>query len=169
MSSYQVAWGYHTLFTTDVTCQQSTHLGTLSCPTLRLACDPMLRLISTKLVLFPDFRVSNIRRYFYFILHYVKYWLIGKIFICFEFRIRLIHTITTTSDVFKAAIVTFARTVIAASTDTVAVVKVPTVAAVAHQAIYTDGTNAIAAHTVTPCEAVTANHYPNYSHHHRQN
>ena len=42
--------------------------NTWSCPTLGLACVLMLRPISPELVLFPDFWVSNISRYFYFAL-----------------------------------------------------------------------------------------------------
>ena len=40
--------------------------STLSCPTLGFASVLMLRSISPELVLFPDFWVSNIPRYFYF-------------------------------------------------------------------------------------------------------
>ena len=53
---------------TGATCQQRTLTppDTRSCPTLGLACVLISRPISPELVLFPDFWVSNIPRYFSF-------------------------------------------------------------------------------------------------------
>ena len=61
-------WGFHRTFAADAACQQRTltPLDTWSCPTLELASVLMSRLISPELVLFPDFWVSNIPRYFCF-------------------------------------------------------------------------------------------------------
>ena len=57
-------------FATGAACQQRTLTApdTWSCPTMGLACILMSRQISPQLVLFPDFWVSNIPRYFYFAL-----------------------------------------------------------------------------------------------------
>ena len=60
----------HRTFATGAACQQRTLTppDTWSCPTLGLASGLMLRPISPELVLFPDFWVSNIPRYFCFCL-----------------------------------------------------------------------------------------------------
>ena len=60
--------GFHGASATDVACRQGTLTPpkTWSCPTLGLACVLMSRPISPELVLFPDFWVSNIPRYFSF-------------------------------------------------------------------------------------------------------
>ena len=60
--------GFHRTFATGTACQQRTLTppDTLSCPTLGLASVLMLRTISHELVLFPEFWVSNIPRYFRF-------------------------------------------------------------------------------------------------------
>ena len=59
---------FHRTFATGAASKQKTLTppDTWSCPTLGLAIVLMLRPISPELVLFPDFRVSNIPRYFYF-------------------------------------------------------------------------------------------------------
>ena len=61
-----IVWGFHRTFATGAECQQRTLSppDTWSCPTLGLACVLMSRPISPELVLFPDFWVSNIPRYF---------------------------------------------------------------------------------------------------------
>ena len=61
-------WGFHRTFATGAVFQQRTLTppDTWSCPTLGLASLLMLKPISPELVLFPDFRVSNISRYFCF-------------------------------------------------------------------------------------------------------
>ena len=72
-----IARGFHRTFATDAACQQRTHThpDTWSCPTLGLASVLMLRPMSPELVLFPDFWVSNILRYFCFCLkHEKKIW-----------------------------------------------------------------------------------------------
>ena len=60
--------GFHRTFATGVACQQRTltPADTWSCPSLGLASVLMLRPISPELVLFLDFWVSNIPRYFCF-------------------------------------------------------------------------------------------------------
>ena len=62
--------GFHRTSATGVACQQGTLTppDTWSCPTLGLASVLMLRPISPELVLFLDFWVSNIPRYFCFLL-----------------------------------------------------------------------------------------------------
>ena len=65
---YLIARGFHRTFAMGAACQQRTLTppDTWSCPTLGLANVLMLRLMSPELVLFPDFWVSNIPRYFFF-------------------------------------------------------------------------------------------------------
>ena len=65
---YLIARGFHRTFATGAACQQRTLTppDTWSCPTLGLAIVLMLRPISHELVLFLDFWVSNIPRYFCF-------------------------------------------------------------------------------------------------------
>ena len=60
--------GFHRASATGVACRQGTLTppDTWSCPTLGLASVLMLRPISPELVLFLDFWVSNIPRYFCF-------------------------------------------------------------------------------------------------------
>ena len=62
--------GFHRASATGVACRQGTLTppDTWSCPTLGLASVLMLRPISPELVLFLDFWVSNIPRYFCFCL-----------------------------------------------------------------------------------------------------
>ena len=66
-----IARGFHRTFATDAAFQQRTLTppDTWSCPTLGLASVLILRPISPELVLFPDFWVSNIPRYFCFALN----------------------------------------------------------------------------------------------------
>ena len=66
LTFYLIARGFHITFATGAACQQRTLTtpDTCSCPTLGLASVLMLRPISLELVLFPDFWVSNIPRYF---------------------------------------------------------------------------------------------------------
>ena len=68
LTFYLIVWGFHKTFATVAACQQRTltPLDTWSCPTLGLACVLMPIRISSELVLFPDFWVSNIPRYFCF-------------------------------------------------------------------------------------------------------
>ena len=68
LTFYLIVWGFHRTFATGAASQQRTLTppDTWSCPTLGLACVLMSRPISPQLVLFPDFRVSNIPRYFCF-------------------------------------------------------------------------------------------------------
>ena len=68
LTFYLIARGFHRTFATDAACQQRTLTppDTWSCPTLGLASVLMLRPISPELVLFLDFWVSNIPRYFWF-------------------------------------------------------------------------------------------------------
>ena len=65
---YLIARGFHRTFATGAACQQRTLTppDTWSCPTLGLAIVLMLRPISPELVLFLDFWVSGIPRYFCF-------------------------------------------------------------------------------------------------------
>ena len=72
LTLYRIARGFHRAFTTGAGCQQRTLTppDTWSCPTLGLACVLMLRPISPELVLFPDFWISNIPRYFCFALSF---------------------------------------------------------------------------------------------------
>ena len=65
MTFYLITRGFHRTFATNAACQQRTLTppDTWSCPTLGFASVLMLRPISPALVLFPDFRVSNIPRY----------------------------------------------------------------------------------------------------------
>ena len=62
--------GFHRTYATGAACQQRTLTppDTWSCPTLGLACVLLSRHISPELVLFPDFWISNIPRYFSFAL-----------------------------------------------------------------------------------------------------
>ena len=68
MTFYLIARGFHRTFATGAACQQRTltPADTWSCPTLGLASVLMLRPISPELVLFLDYWVSNIPRYFCF-------------------------------------------------------------------------------------------------------
>ena len=68
LTFYLIARGFHRTFATGAACQQRTLTppDTWSCPTLGLASVLMLRPISLELVLFLDFWVSNIPRYFCF-------------------------------------------------------------------------------------------------------
>ena len=70
LTFYLIVWGFHRTFATGAACQQRTLTppDTLSCPTLGIACVLMSKPISPELVLFPDFWVSNIPRYFCFAL-----------------------------------------------------------------------------------------------------
>ena len=65
-----IVWGFHRRFATGAPYQQKTltctPADTWSCPTLGLAYVLMSRQISPELILFPDFWVSNIPRYFCF-------------------------------------------------------------------------------------------------------
>ena len=72
---YLIARGFHRTFATGAACQQRTLTppDTWSCPTLGLASVIMLRPMSPELVLFPDFWVTNIPRYFCFCLQRVQY------------------------------------------------------------------------------------------------
>ena len=65
---YLIVRSFNRAFATGVACQQKklTHLHTWSCPLLGLSCVLILRPISLELVLFPEFWVSNIPRYFCF-------------------------------------------------------------------------------------------------------
>ena len=68
LTFYLIARGFHRTFATGAACQQRTLTppDTWSCPTLGLASVLMLRPIYPELVLFLDFWVSNIPRYFCF-------------------------------------------------------------------------------------------------------
>ena len=68
LTFYLIMRGFHRIFATGAACQQMmlTPPDTWFCPTFGLACVIMSRLISPKLVLFPDFWVLNILRYFSF-------------------------------------------------------------------------------------------------------
>ena len=68
LTFYLILWGFHRTFATGATCQQRTLTppDTWSCPILGLACVLVSRPISPELVLFPEFWVSNIHRYFCF-------------------------------------------------------------------------------------------------------
>ena len=68
LTFYLIVWGLHRTFATGAACQQRTLTppDTWSCPTLGLACVLMSRPISLEHVLFSDFWVSNIPRYFCF-------------------------------------------------------------------------------------------------------
>ena len=70
LTFYLIARGFHRTFATGAACQQRTLTppDTWSCPTLGLASVLMLRPITPELVLFLDFWVSNIPRYFCFCL-----------------------------------------------------------------------------------------------------
>ena len=70
LTFYLIVRGFHRTFATGAACQQRTLTppDTWSCPTLGLASVLMLRPISPELVLFLDFWVSNIPRYFCFAL-----------------------------------------------------------------------------------------------------
>ena len=72
LTFYLIARGFHRTFATGAACQQRTLTppDTWSCPTLGLASVLMLRPISPELVLFLDFWVLNIPRYFCFCLEY---------------------------------------------------------------------------------------------------
>ena len=68
LTFYLIARGFHRTFATGAACQQRTLTppDTWSRPTLGLASVLMLRPISPELVLFLDFWVTNIPRYFCF-------------------------------------------------------------------------------------------------------
>ena len=68
LTLYLIVRGFHRTFATGAACQQRTLTpsDTWSCPTLGLACVLMSRPISREIVLFPDFWVSNMPRYFSF-------------------------------------------------------------------------------------------------------
>ena len=70
LTFYLTVWGFHRTFAMGAACQQRTLTppDTWSCPTLGLACVLMSRPISPERVLFQDFWVSNIPRYFCFAL-----------------------------------------------------------------------------------------------------
>ena len=70
LTFYLIARGFHRTFATGAACQQRTLTppDTWSCPTFGLASVLMLRPMSPELVLFLDFWVSNIPRYFCFCL-----------------------------------------------------------------------------------------------------
>ena len=70
LTFYLIVQGFHRTYATGAACQQRTLTppDTWSCPTLGLACVLMSRPISPKLVLSPDFWISNIPRYFSFAL-----------------------------------------------------------------------------------------------------
>ena len=60
------------------------------CPILGLLCGLMLRSISPKLVLFPDFRVSNTPRYFYFTFY--KKWVLLLCNLRNNYALELVYT-----------------------------------------------------------------------------
>ena len=68
LTFYLIASGFHRTFAMGAACQQRmlTPPDTWSCLTLGLASVLMLRPISPELVLFPDFWVSDVPRYFCF-------------------------------------------------------------------------------------------------------
>ena len=68
LTFHLIVRGFHRTFATGAACQQKTLTprDTWSCSTLGFACVLMLRPISPELILFPDFWVSNIPRYFCF-------------------------------------------------------------------------------------------------------
>ena len=68
LTFYPIADGFHRTFATGATCQQRTLTppDTWFCPTSGFASVVMSRPISPELVLFPDFWVLNIHRYFCF-------------------------------------------------------------------------------------------------------
>ena len=68
LTFYLTARVFHRTFAMGASCQQRTLTppDTWSCPTLGLASVLMLRPISPELVMFPDFWISNIPRYFCF-------------------------------------------------------------------------------------------------------
>ena len=70
LTFYLITRGFHRTFATGAACQQRmlTPRDTWFCPTLGLASILMLWPISPEFVLFPDFRVSDIHRYFCFTL-----------------------------------------------------------------------------------------------------
>ena len=74
LTFYLIVQGFHRTFATGAACQRRTLTppDTWSCPTLVLASVLMPRRISTELVLFPDFWVSNIPRYFSFAFEQLK-------------------------------------------------------------------------------------------------
>ena len=71
LTFYLIARGFHRTFASVAACQQRilTPQDTWSCPTLGLESGLMWRPMSPELVLFPDFWVSNIPRYFCFCYH----------------------------------------------------------------------------------------------------
>ena len=73
--------GFHRAYVTGVACRQGTLTppDTWSCPTFGLASVLMLRPISPELVLFLDFWVSNIPRYFCFCFGAMDLWLCLRI------------------------------------------------------------------------------------------
>ena len=82
LTFYLVVRGFHRTFATGAACPQRTLTppDTWSCPTLGLACVLMLRPISPERVLFPDFWVSNIPRYFCFALQRLWKYFIAILF-----------------------------------------------------------------------------------------
>ena len=72
LNFYLIVRGFHRTFATGAVYQQRTLTppDSWSCPTLGLACALIPRPISPELVLFPDFWVSNIPRYFSFACRY---------------------------------------------------------------------------------------------------
>ena len=87
LTFYLIVWSFHRTFATGAASQQRTLTPpeTWSCPTLGLACVLMSRPISPQLVLFPDFWVTNIPRYFCFafqwiaILFYKLFWVLFRL------------------------------------------------------------------------------------------
>ena len=68
LTFYLIVWGFNRTFATGAACQQRTLTppDTWSCPSLGLVCVLISRPMSPELILFPDFWVSNIPRYFCF-------------------------------------------------------------------------------------------------------
>ena len=71
LTFFLIARGFHRSLATGAACQQRTLTPqyTWSFPPLGLASVLMLRPITPELALFPDFRVLNIPRHFYFALN----------------------------------------------------------------------------------------------------
>ena len=74
LTFYLIVQGSHRAYVTGAACHQRTLTppDTWSCPTFGLACVLMSRPISHELVMFPDFWISNIPRFFSFPLIYNK-------------------------------------------------------------------------------------------------
>ena len=102
MTFYLIAGGFHRTFATGAACQQRTLTppDTWSCPTLGLASVLMLIPISPELVLFLDFWVSNIPRYFCFC--FFKFWIfiLWQVFILFVKKCCIDHLLCM-DDVFR--------------------------------------------------------------------